>query len=138
MLRTLCIALAALGLTAGAAHALTAVQALAIAKGDNDARIAALDAAAASRDPRLPAFVQALLADEVKIAGDAVYIVQNGKATDAASGAAASLPEAAEDASNNNRLRSRLEATLASLQLLSPEPPGRSAPLREPAKAAPA
>ena len=39
-------------------------------------------------DDRLAAFVQALLDDEVKVAGDKVFIVHDGKASDAASGAA--------------------------------------------------
>ena len=96
-------------------------QALAIAAGDNDSRIAALNAAVARGDERLAAFVQALLDDEVKVAGDKVFIVHDGKATDAATGAAATLPEGAEDVTNNNRTRGALEAALAGLRVLSPD-----------------
>ena len=116
LLRVLCFALSLLG---GAAQALTAQQTLAIAAGDNDARIAALNAAAAGGDARLAAFVQALLADEVKVAGDQVYIVHDDKATLAASGEPATLPEAAEDVSNNNRMRGALDAVLSTLRLFS-------------------
>src|SRR4051812_38609833 len=65
------------------AYALTPQQALAIAAGENDSRIEALNAAVARGDERLAAFVQALLDDEVKVAGDTVFIVHDGKASDA-------------------------------------------------------
>jgi hypothetical protein len=45
-------------------------------------------------DPALQAYVQALLADEVKVAGGKAFIVRDGKATDAATGAAARCPRA--------------------------------------------
>ncbi|MGZ5156991.1 MAG: urea ABC transporter permease subunit UrtB, partial [Caldimonas sp.] len=118
LLRILCFALS---LLAGAAEALTAEQTLAIAAGDNDARIAALNAAAAGGDAQLAGFVKALLDDEVKVAGDKVYIVHDGKTTLAASGEQAALPEAAEDVSNNNRIRGALDAVLSTLRLFSPD-----------------
>ncbi|HEX7438419.1 MAG TPA: urea ABC transporter permease subunit UrtB, partial [Caldimonas sp.] len=103
------------------AFALTPEQALAIAAGENDSRIAALNAAVARGDERLAAFVQALLDDEVKVAGDKVFIVHDGKSIDAASGAAATLPEGTEDVTNNNRTRGALESALAGLRVLSPD-----------------
>ncbi len=118
LLRFLCLALS---LLAGAAEALTPQQTLAIAAGENDARIAALNAAAAGGDAHLAAFVQALLDGEVKVAGDKVYIVHDDKTTLAASGEPASLPEAAEDVSNNNRMRGALDAVLSTLRLFSPD-----------------
>ena len=54
--------------------ALTSEQALAIAAGENDSRIEALNAAVARGDERLAAFVQAMLDDEVKVAGNKVFI----------------------------------------------------------------
>ncbi|MES1163207.1 MAG: urea ABC transporter permease subunit UrtB [Rhizobacter sp.] len=102
-----------------AAHALTPGQALRIAQGDSDERIAALNEVVVAADPALAAYVQALLADEVKIGGGKAYIVHDGKTTDAASGAAATLPEAAEDIINNNEMRSELDAALASIKLFS-------------------
>jgi urea transport system permease protein len=63
--------------------------------------------------------LQALLADEVKVAGGKAFIVRDGKATDAATGAAATLPDDAEDVVNNNRMRRELEAALAALKLFA-------------------
>ena len=117
------------------AFALTAAQALAIAAGENDSRIEALNAAVARGDERLAAFVQAMLDDEVKVAGDKVFIVHDGKATDAATGAPAALPEGAEDVTNNNRTRGALEAALAGLRVLSPDLGVRRGAVDELAKA---
>ena len=100
-----------------AAQALTAAQAARIAAGDSDSRIAALDEAVIAADPQLGAFIEALLADEVKVAGDRAFIVHDGKAVDAATGAAAALPGGAEDVMNNNRMRRELGGALAAIQL---------------------
>src|SRR5262245_31175921 len=98
---------------AGPSQALTVVQAKAIASGDNDERISALNAAVAQADAGLATFVQALLDDAVKVAGERAFIVRDGKASDAATGAATVLPDNAEDVVNNNRMRRELEAALA-------------------------
>jgi len=116
LLRIFCVALSLLG---GAAQALTPAETLAIASGDNDARLAALNAAAAGGDARLAAFVQALVDGEVKVAGDKVYLVKDDKATLAATGEQALLPDDAEDVSNNNRMRGALAAVLSTLRLVS-------------------
>jgi urea transport system permease protein len=113
------------------AYALTAGQAVRIASGENDARIAALNEAAASASPALVNFLQALLADEVKIAADKAFVVRDGKAVDAVSGASATLPEGTEDVVNNNRMRREIEAVLAVLSLLSPEPAARAKAIAE-------
>ena len=130
----LTLLLAALALLAtlahGPAHALTPEQALKIAEGDSDERIAALaqalSAGADQADPALGAFVEALLADEVKLAGGRVFIVQGDAARDAATGQAAPLPEGAEDVVNNNRIRRALEAARSALQLFSSDAAERS------------
>ncbi len=114
----LCAALAALCLPLQAT-ALDAQQAARIAAGDSDDRIKALDEAVVSGDAALGPFIQALLADEVRVAGDKAYIVRDGKAVDAATGAAATLPEGAEEPMNNNRMRRELGAALAAIQLFS-------------------
>ena len=120
----------------GACHALSNEQALAIASGENDARIAALNAAAAGGDARLAAFVQALLDDKVKVADGKAFVVEaDGAATDAASGAKATAPETAEDVTNNNRMRGALEAALAALKVFSPDPAVRRAAVAELGKA---
>jgi urea transport system permease protein len=112
-----------------AAQALTADEAGRIAAGDSDARIQALNAAVASGDTALVPFVQALLAEEVKVSGGRAYIVRDGKTTDAATGALAELPADAEDAVNNNRMRGELEAAVAGLSLFAPDRAVRAAAL---------
>ena len=62
--------LAAALLFAGQANALTSAEALAIATGETDARVVALNKAAVSADDKTIAFLQALAADAVKVAGD--------------------------------------------------------------------
>src|SRR5688572_19259855 len=106
-----------LALLCSASHALTQADARAIAAGDSDERIAAVQKSLAAGDPALAAFVQALLDDAVKVAPDRVLIVRDDKVFDAATGAEAALPDGAEDVINNNRMRRELEAALAALQL---------------------
>ncbi|MCW5632984.1 MAG: urea ABC transporter permease subunit UrtB [Rubrivivax sp.] len=130
--------LLAVGLvTAQRALALTPEEAGAIAAGDSDARIAALAQAVGRADAALVPFLQALLADEVKVAGGRAFVVQGDKVTLAGSGLAAPLPEGAEDVINNNRMRRELESALASLALLSTERAKRAAAVAE-LKSAPA
>ncbi|KPF58714.1 urea ABC transporter permease [beta proteobacterium AAP51] len=121
MLRTLCAALLGCLVWSGAALALSPDQALRIAQGDSDDRIAALNEVVLAADPALAAYVQALLADEVKIAGGRALVVRGDAVTDAATGAAATLTEGAEDVVNPNRVRRELQAALAALKLFSPE-----------------
>ncbi|MFM2055960.1 MAG: urea transporter permease subunit UrtB [Pseudomonadota bacterium] len=101
------------------AHALTPDQAGAIAAGETDSRIEALNQAAASGDPDLEAFVRALLDDQVKVAADKAYVVTGDKTVLAGSNAPATLPADAEDVVNNNRIRGALEAALGALKLVS-------------------
>ncbi len=103
------------------ARALTAESARAIAAGDSDARIAALNAAVAAGDDALAPFLRALLDGEVKVSPAQVFIVQGDKAVDAATGAPASVAADAEDVVNNNRMRREIEAALAGLALFSPD-----------------
>ncbi|MFY9513400.1 MAG: urea ABC transporter permease subunit UrtB, partial [Rubrivivax sp.] len=91
----------------------------------------ALNEAVAAADPALPAYVQAILADEVKLAGGKAYVLRDGKAVDAATGAAATLPDGAEDVVNNNRMRRELEAALAALKLFAPERAQRAQAIAE-------
>ncbi len=104
-----------------AARALSPEQALAIAQGDSDSRIAALNERVTARDPQLAAYVEALLSDEVRVAGGKVYLVRGAAITLVASGAAAPLPEGAEEVVNNNRMRQALEGALAGFRLGSPD-----------------
>jgi len=136
-LRSALIALAAVfGTVAAPAWALDAAQARAIAVGDGDARIAALQDAVARADPGLATFAQALLDDAVKTTATGVFIVHDDKAVDAATGQPAKLPDDAEDVSNNNRMRGALETALSGLRLLSPELPVRAKAISELSSAA--
>jgi len=119
--------LAWLALAAAPAAALTPETALAIARGESDARIAALNAAAAAGDPQLGDFLRALLADEIKLSGPRVLRLQGEQVTDALTGAAAEWPDDAEDVLVNNRLRGAMQAALAALQLAAPDPAQRRA-----------
>ncbi len=114
-----------------AAHALDAGQVRDMATGDNDSRAAAIARAAATADPKAQPFFEALLNDEVKVAGDRVFVVQGDTVRDAATGSETTLPADAEDVINNNRLRGELEAALASLKLLSPDRTERAQAIRE-------
>ncbi|HEY0818238.1 MAG TPA: urea ABC transporter permease subunit UrtB [Rhizobacter sp.] len=133
--RLFACALSALMLLAfGHAQALTPQQAKAIAEGDSDERIAALNKAVADGATDLAPFVQALLDDAVKIAGDQVFVVRDDKAVDAATGAAVTLPENAEDVVSNNRMKGALQAAQAALQLVSPDVETRRTAITEMAK----
>lgn len=118
------------------AHALTSDEAYALSAGDNDARIAALQALVAKGDPALPAFLEALNADTVKVAGNKAYIVYGDEVKDAATGAPAKLPEGAEDVVNNNRMSSEIEAALAAGKLLSKDVATRAEAIDSLSKAA--
>ena len=108
------------------ANALSPDLAARIAAGEGDSRIAAINEAVVAADASLVPFVQAMLADEVKVAGGKAFIVRDGKAVDAATGAAATLPEGAEDVVNNNRMRRELGSAVAALGLISPDRSARA------------
>ncbi|MGH6626571.1 MAG: urea ABC transporter permease subunit UrtB, partial [Burkholderiaceae bacterium] len=79
-------------LIASGAHALTAEEAKSIASGEPDARIEALNKAVSAADDKTAAFIQALSEDAVKLAGDKVFVVKDGKGFDPVSGAEAAVP----------------------------------------------
>jgi urea transport system permease protein len=110
----LCALVAAAG-----SHALTREQALALAKGENDERIAALAASLGRGDEGLAAYLQAILDDEVKVGADKAFIVRGDKTLDAATGAETPLPEGAEDVINSNQMRREIDGALAALKLFS-------------------
>jgi len=113
------IVLCALLCLSAAAHALTPADARAIAAGETDARIEALNRAIASADDRTAAFLRALADDAVKVAGERVFVIRDGQARDPVTDAAAVLPADAEDVINNNRMRGEIDTALAALQLFS-------------------
>jgi urea transport system permease protein len=118
-------------LFAGAAHALTADEAKAMAIGEADARIEALNKAVANADDKTAAFIQALSDEAVKTAGDQVFIVRNDKGTDPVTGAAVVVPADAEDVMNNNRMRGELDSALAAMKLFSRDAKVRAAAVAE-------
>ncbi|MDE2604495.1 MAG: urea ABC transporter permease subunit UrtB [Burkholderiales bacterium] len=125
MIRRLVFLLALLA--AGAAHALTADEARAIAIGEMDDRIAALDKAVADADDRTAAFIQALADEVVKTSGGKVFVVRDGKGTDPVTGGAVTVPADADDVVSNNRMRGELDTALSALKLFSHDPKVRAA-----------
>ena len=108
----------ALVLGVSAVHALTPAEALTLAAGDSDERIATLNRLAAAGDTQGLTLIQALSNDAVKVQGEQVLVIAgDGSAADAVSGAAATLSETAEDAVVNNRMRSAIETALATRDL---------------------
>ena len=118
--------LGVLMLTAASAFALTAEDALNITSGETDARIEALGKAVAAADDKTAAFLKALADDVVKVAGDAVFVVREGKAFNPVSGAEVALPAEASDVVSNNRMRGEVETALAALKLFAKDERSRA------------
>ncbi len=104
---------------ASAAQALTPDEARAMATGESDTRIEALNKAVSAADDKTAAFIQAMSDDAVKFKGDQVFVMKDDKAFDPVTGAEVKLPEDAEDVVNNNRMRGELDTALAALKLFS-------------------
>ena len=124
-----CLLLCALAVTASA-HALTREQALALVRGENEERIAALSASSSRGDEGLAKFLQSVLDDEVKFTANAAFVVRDGKVHDAATGAEMVLPEGAEDVINSNQMRREIDGALAALKLFSTDLSERRAATR--------
>ena len=108
------------------AHALTADEARAIASGEGEDRIAALNKAVETADDKTAAFIQAMSDDAVKFTKDRVFVIKDDKAYDPVTGAEEKLPDDAEDVVNNNAIRSALDAAQAALKLGSKDDAVRS------------
>lgn len=106
-------------LMATAAHALTADEAKAIASGESEARIAALNKAVLTADDKTAAFIQAMSDDAVKYTEDRVFVMKDDKGFDPVTGAELKVPDTAEDVVNNNLMRGALDAAQAALKLTS-------------------
>jgi urea transport system permease protein len=113
-------------LMVGHAHALTSEEARAIATGDSEKRIEALNQAVVKADEKTASFIKALSEDAVKTVGDKVLVVRDGKGFDPVTGAEAALPDTAEDVTNNNVMRGELDSALAALNLFSKDPKVKS------------
>ena len=112
-----------LGSAAAAAAGLTQPLAWRMAAGEGDERVAALQEAVALADPEVAAFIRAMLADEVKVDADRAYVLVGDRARPVGVPGAAeqALPDDAQDAVVNNRLRREFEGALAVMGLLAPE-----------------
>lgn len=122
-LRRAVLACALLGATA--AQALTPGQALAMAQGDSEARIAAITSALQQPDAKLAPYLRAMADDAVVVAEGRALVVQGGQASDPVTGAPTALPEGGEDVMNNNRMRGEIAGALAALDLFAPDTPRR-------------
>ncbi len=122
LIRLLALALLSLPVTVRAALPPEVVHAIAF--GDSEEKVDAVNKLVVAGDPAaaLP-FLQALNDGAVQTAdGKRVFIIANGAATDAATGAAVTpAPENLEDVIVNNRVRRDLARAIASLRLFSPE-----------------
>ena len=124
-------AVAAMALWQSPVQALTAEQALAMADGDNASRVAALQDAVATGDAaRTADFLNALRDGEVQFTAERAFIVRSGVATDPVTGSATELPEGAEDASTNNRMRREIANAQAALTLFAGDESERLAAAR--------
>jgi urea transport system permease protein len=112
-------------------YALTPDEAKALATGESDTRIEALNKAVANADDKTAAFLQALSDDAVKTAAGRVFVVKDGKGFDPVTGAEAAVPADAEDVINNNRMRGELDSALAALKLFSKDDKLRAAAVAE-------
>ena len=119
MLKAAWMASALWGLSA--AQALTMDEARGMAVGESDARMEAIAKAVAQGSEKTAAYLQALVDDAVKMAGDQVIVVRDGQGLDPVTGQAISVPPDAEDVMLNNRLRGEIDTALAALKLFSPD-----------------
>jgi urea transport system permease protein len=103
------------------AYALTAEQAQALAVGESDARVAALQSITQSADERTVAFIRALADDAVKLVAGRPVMVVDDKAVDPVTGVEVALPDTAEDVMNNNRMRGEIDNAIATVSLMSPD-----------------
>ena len=116
--------------TLATAQALTPEDALLFADGDTSERIEVMGRLVASDDPRAEALIRAMAREVVKLRGDQVLIVEDGKAVDAVTGATVSA-DGAESVMINNRFRGAVQRTLAGMDLLGEDVPRqREAALR--------
>jgi urea transport system permease protein len=106
-------------LCGGPALALTPQQARALAVGETEDRIAALNKVLEGADEKTVALIQALADDAVKFTDTAVFVVKDDKGRDPVTGAEVPVPDTAEDVVNNNQMRGELDAALASIKLFS-------------------
>jgi urea transport system permease protein len=116
--QSLLLALACVCLTSNT-YALTSSDAKQLTTGGTEARIKALSDVLSRADDGTYRLIKAMTEDAVKIAGERVLIVDDGKVIDAVTGEATSLPDNNEDVVSNNRMRAELDGAMAALRLFA-------------------
>jgi len=98
-----------------------------------EARVAAIEQLVAGADPRVAVILKALVDGELLTGpGGVIWLTEDGKLVDAASGAPVAKPAVEPEAiMANNALRQQAESALASLRLFSPDPQIRLTAVRE-------
>ena len=98
-----------------------------------EARVAAIELLVAGADPRVAVILKALVDGELLTGpGGVIWLTEDGKLVDAASGAPVAKPTIEPEAiMANNALRQQAESALASLRLFSPDPQIRLTAVRE-------
>jgi urea transport system permease protein len=109
-------------LLAWPAQALTTEQALSLARGDSDERIATIQALATSGDARGALLLRALSEDRVRVQDDRVLIAGDERAEDAVSAEVVTLGDSAEEVFINNRIRGVVATALAGIELIDGTP----------------
>ena len=117
-------------LIAASSHALGVDDTKAMAIGDTDARIEALNKSMLSASDKLADYLKALSEDAVKVAGDKIFVIKGDTAFDPVTGAQTPLPADAEDVVNNNRMRGEIDTAIASLKLFSKDEATRRAGIK--------
>ncbi|MEW6133491.1 MAG: urea ABC transporter permease subunit UrtB [Pseudomonadota bacterium] len=103
-----------------------------LAAEESDDKIAAIEQLGASADRDAVKVLKALADDELYVGGDRIFLMEDDKAVDAASGEAIEpAPESYESITINNRIRAELSNAIASLRLLDPDREVRLTAARE-------
>ena len=92
-----------------------------LANASSSVKVAAIQKLAQTADRAVPAIMKAMAEDALFLADDRLVIVTDGKALDAATGAAIPMPESPESITVNNRIRGELATALAALSLFDPD-----------------
>jgi urea transport system permease protein len=103
------------------ARAFDAATASALAIGDSDTRIEALDKVIAAGDAAALPFLEKMLNDSVKTSGDKAFVVDGDKAFDPVTHQPVDLPADADDIVNSNRMRNEIGGAISALKLTSPD-----------------
>ncbi len=118
--------------TTSAAAALDPAVLRDLASDDSDKKIAAIGELLASGDKQAEAVLRAMNDNALFVANDRLFYRVDGKALDAATGAAfPDAPDYADSVVVNNRVRGKLQNALAAFQLFNPDRDARLAAAKE-------